>query len=102
MGRLVALDAVTGAERWSLDVGPRPMVAAGALAGGGVLVVLAQGESALLGIDATDGSVRWRLDGMYQWPTVADDQVVIVSDPSGAPQGGGPVTLGPRPGCCAP
>ena len=96
VGRLVAVDADTGAERWSLDIGPSPMVADGALDGGGVLVVLAQGDSALLGIDAADGSVRWRLDGMYQWPTVGDEQVVIVSDLSVAPQGGGPVTLDPE------
>ena len=95
VGRLVALDADTGAERWSLDVGPRPMMAAGALDGGGVLVVLAQGDSALLGVDAIDGSVRWRLDGRYQWPAIANEPVVIVSDVSVVPQGGGPVTLGP-------
>ena len=43
LGRLVALDTTTGAQRWSADVGPNAMVSDGSLDGAGVLVVLPQG-----------------------------------------------------------
>ena len=93
--RLVALETGTGAERWGLDVGPFATVPEGSFAGSGVLITWV--DDTVVGVDAADGTIRWRLPGTFfaDAVAVASDTVVVVADPSVVPA---PtvVTLGPN------
>ena len=76
-GALVAYDLATGNEKWKWN-GPSPSYASPALMTvGGKKLIIAQTESTLVAVNATDGKLAW--------------------ESAGAPQGGGPGGEG-RPG----
>lgn len=82
-----ALDAATGAEIWSVDVGAE--VFAGPAVAGGVVAVASADERRLYGLDAATGDQLWSLhpDGLDEFiggPSIADGTVyIITSVPSG-------------------
>src|SRR6478735_9220564 len=107
---LVALDAVTGTERWRVELPEFGTNVAGPQAGTDVLVaVLGElGSAALVGLDAATGTERWRVP-LTREPALlaASADVVVAHDPGafGEPSGGSagrpPATVlgdDPRPG----
>jgi eukaryotic-like serine/threonine-protein kinase len=78
-GKVVALDAATGTERWRADVGVE-ITAAPTVAGGTVLIGTKSG--AVFGLDAHTGAALWdfKTDGRITGsPVVAGDTMYVVS-----------------------
>jgi len=101
---LRSIDLANGQERWRVDLrttmGPetRPVVSEAQMAEGTLLVesnANPEAGNTTLGIDATNGSVKWRRDGFSVCPQPKPDVAIVCSSTSGLqrlnPQTGEPV-----------
>lgn len=101
---LRSIDPANGQERWRLDLratmGPetRPVVSEAQMADGTLLVesnANPQAGNTTLGIDAANGSVKWRRDGFAVCPQPRPEVAVVCSSSSGLqrvnPQTGEPL-----------
>jgi hypothetical protein len=88
---LVAIDAMTGAERWRVAMGGySPYVPVGPVAGQGVVVTTLDDEAGhtIAGIGADSREVRWRFPATTEMqPLASSDDVVVVTAPDGPPVG---------------
>jgi outer membrane protein assembly factor BamB len=78
-GELVALDAVTGRERWARRFG-RPLFGCATAVGGMVLTATLDGT--VLGLDGRDGATLWRHhleNGVNACPSVAGDRLIVAA-----------------------
>ncbi len=83
-GGVVALDLVTGAQRWRVPT-PRPV--RGGLAVAGATIVASQIDGVVLGLDASTGALRWRHElgvgiaaeagALYAPPAVDEGDVLV-------------------------
>ncbi|MGW2110932.1 protein kinase domain-containing protein [Streptomyces sp. NPDC001948] len=78
--RVRGLDAITGRERWSADLGKHPDLSQ---LGGGALAV--SSDTMLCAVDASTGAVRWRLHdtGATSTPVIADGVVYVGTERRG-------------------
>jgi len=87
-GRLYALDAATGAQRWAFQAGVDPLIhnqqgfqSSAAIAGGTVYVGCRDGH--LYAIDLRAGTERWHVDTAGSWvvssPAVARGRVIFAT-----------------------
>jgi outer membrane protein assembly factor BamB/predicted phosphodiesterase len=74
-GGVVALDLLTGAQRWRVAT---PVQVRGGVAVVGDTVVATQIDGVTLGLDATTGAQRWR----YELPTESLPQVALFAPPA--------------------
>jgi outer membrane protein assembly factor BamB len=76
-----ALDAQTGAEIWSVDIGPRAFF--GPAVAGDLVVAASAGSRTLVGLDAATGQQRWslqrELDEFVAAPSIADGTVYVTT-----------------------
>ncbi|MFE2322859.1 PQQ-binding-like beta-propeller repeat protein [Streptomyces sp. NPDC059385] len=80
-GVLLALDAATGKEKWSLKLGRRPM----GLAVADTVVYAANDDGSLYAVDASTGSTRWNYvsGNSFLSPPVAADGTVFLGGRGG-------------------
>ncbi|MFE7330461.1 PQQ-binding-like beta-propeller repeat protein [Streptomyces sp. NPDC057565] len=78
--RVHGLDAITGRERWSADLGKHPDLSQ---LGGGALAV--SSDTMVCAVDASTGAVRWRLHdtGATSTPVIADGVVYVATERRG-------------------
>lgn len=107
-GRFYALDAETGAERWTYDIEPSPTVYSGQITASaaaadsdGEQVVIVNGGRTVHALAAATGEVRWTHDlgeagdptEIETAPLVVGDTVVVTYDTHNAPFPAGVVAL---------
>jgi outer membrane protein assembly factor BamB len=76
-GRVVALDAITGKEYWSVKTGAE--LSAGPAAGSG-LVLLGSSDAEVIALDSSDGSLRWKVEvssEVLSQPRLDLDRVIV-------------------------
>lgn len=86
-GKIVALDAETGARRWTRELRVRgrrdKMGFGGGLAVAGGRLYVASGLGLMVALDPQDGRELWRVDTavpLHSAPTVADGRIFVITD----------------------